>query len=57
MKLFLEIVIFSNNGGIVVCEGVSGYNTSTEFVVDTENFIGVSSKCTFDVCLSSGLIL
>ena len=57
MKLFLEIVRFSNNGSIVVCEGVGGDNTSTEFVVNTENFVGVSSKVTFDVSCSSGLTL
>ena len=37
IKLDLEIVGFSNNGGIEV----SGHNTSTEFVVDTENFVSV----------------
>ena len=56
MKLNLEIVGFSTNGGIGVCEGVSGDNTSTEFVVDTENFVGVFSKVVFDVYHSSGLI-
>ena len=56
MKLDLEIVGFSNNGGIVVWEGVSGDNTLTEFFVDTENFFGVSSKVAFDVCRSSRLI-
>ena len=56
VKLDLEIVGFSTNGGIGFCEGVSRYYTSTEFVVDIENFIGISSKVTFDVCHLTGLI-
>ena len=56
MKLDLEIIGFSTNGGIGVCEGVSRDNTSTEFVVDSESFVGVSSKVDFYICCSSGLI-
>ena len=56
MKLDLEIVWFSTNEGIEVCEGVSRDNTSNEFVVDTKNFVVVSFKVVFDVCHSSGLI-
>ena len=56
MKLDLKIVGFSTNGGIGVYEGVNRDNNSTEFVVDTENFVGISSKAAFDVCCSSGLI-
>ena len=56
MKLDLEIIGFSNKGGIGVWEGLSGDNTSNEFVVDTENFVGVSYKVAFDVWCSSGLI-
>ena len=57
MKFFLEVFEFSNKGGIGVCEWVSGDNTSTNFVVETEIFVGVSSKVTFDIRRSSGLIL
>ena len=50
MKLDLEIVGFSNNGCIEDCKGVSGHNTSTEFVEDNENSVGVSFKVVFYVC-------
>ena len=56
MKLGLEIVGISNNGGIWYCEGVSTDNASTEYVVHTENIVGVSSKADSEVYRSSGFI-